>query len=253
MKEFEMHALAVFGTVLTVGALTAPIYYFGRGGSAIAGPRLSEMEVIEADLAMKSEEAPKTPQKVTRAPDPKVDEAVGGDPNAKPDACKKDSDCGAGKQCRNELCVRKETKHPDDQPVDLSQFDHPDDDADVGDTKVYKPGAFDGDEQGWAPATRGDKFYIELNKDLRANWEYPELLSDEGFPAGCIHITPDGKIPEVKMEEKSGNVELDDSVERALTALQKIRNQDPVEVPTHLLQEGVTEKWLCFRFKPKAS
>lgn len=254
MKELEMHALAVAGTLLTVGALVAPVYYLGSGGEAIAGPRLAEMEVIEADLAMKNEEAPKTPQKVTRKPDPKVDEAVGGDPNAKPEVCQKDADCGAGKQCRDGKCVRKETKHPDDPLPDLSQFDRPtDDDAEVGDTKVYKPGAFDGDEMGWAPTTRGDKFYIELNKDLRANWEYPEILSDQGTPAGCIHITADGKIPEIKMEEKSGNVELDDSVERALTALQKLRNQDPVEVPTHLLQEGVTEKWLCFRFKPKAS
>jgi hypothetical protein len=253
VKEFEMHALAVAGTLLTVGALAAPVYYLGGSGNAYAGPDLSKFEVIEADLAMKSEEAPKTPQKPTRTPDPKVDEAVGGDPNAKPDTCAKDSDCAPGKVCKNELCVRKDTKHPDDPP-DLSQFHHnTDDEADTGDTKIYKPGAFDGDEQGWAPTTRGDKFYIELNKDLRAGWEYPEILSDEGFPAGCVHLQPDGKIPEVKMMEKSGNVELDDSVERALAALQKLRNQDPVEVPTHLLQTGVTEKWLCFRFKPKAS
>jgi len=252
MKESQMHVLAAFGTILGVGVLVAPVALLGRGGNAVAGPNLAEMESIEADLAMKSEDAPKQPQKPTRAPDPKVDEAVGGDPNAKAETCKSDADCTDGKVCRNGVCAKKDTKHPDDPP-DLSQFHHnTDDDNEVGETKEYKPGAFDGDEFGWAPTTKGDKFYIDLIKDLREGWEYPTILSDEGVPVGCLHLSPDGKIADTLFKEKSGNSELDDSVERAMATLKKRRDQDPVEVPTHLLQEGVTEKWLCIRFKPKA-
>lgn len=254
MKDSELHMFAGIGTLLVSAALVVPPLLLGRRANAGPELNLAEMESIEAELAMKSEDAPRQPQKEKRAPDPVVDEQIGGDPNAKAQTCKVDADCGPGKVCRKSQCVKdKDKAHPDDPP-DLTQFHHTtDDDAEVGDQTPVKLGSFDGSEYGWAPTTKGDPFYIDLIKDLRENWEYPEISSDEGEPAACLRIEPDGKISDTNFKEKSGNAELDDSVERAINALRKARNDHPVEVPTHLLQQGVTTKWLCIRFKPKAS
>jgi len=254
MKEVQLHALAGLGTILVCAALAAPAVLLGRRAAAGPDINLAEMESIEAELAMKSEDAPKQPQKDRRAPDPKVDEAIGGDANAKAETCKTDADCAAGKVCKKSLCVKdKDKTHPDD-PIDLTKYQHKtDDDAEVGEPTPIKLGSFDGSEFGWAPTTKGDPFYIDMIKELRQNWEYPRISSDEGVPVGCLRLEANGKISDTLFKEKSGNAELDDSVERAMTAVRKNRNDNPIEVPTHLLQQGVTTKWLCIRFKPTAS
>jgi hypothetical protein len=250
-----MHMLAALGTALVSALVVAPPLLWGS--KATAGPELNlaAMESIEAELAMKSEEPDKQPKKVTRTPDPVKDETIGGDANAKAQVCKTDADCEAPKVCRKDQCVRDKKANPEDEPIDLSKFQRytEDDDAEVGDSKPVKLGSFDGSEFGWAPTSKGDPYYIELVKVLREHWEYPEISSDEGTPVGCLRLEPDGKISDTLFKEKSGNPELDDSVERAMSATVKIRNENPVEVPTHLLQEGVTTKWFCMRFKPKAS
>lgn len=249
-----MHLFAGVGTILVCALVTAPAMLLGS--KAVAGPdiNLAEMESIEAELAMKSEEPEKQPQKEKRAPDPVVDETIGGDATAKAETCKTDADCAAGKVCKQALCVKKDKPNPDDPLPDLTKFEHkPDDDLAVGEPTPVKLGSFDGSEFGWAPTTKGDPFYVALIRDLRANWEYPTLSSDEGVPVGCLRIELDGKISDTNFKEKSGNAELDDSVERAMAALSKLRNDNPIEVPTHLLSQGVTTKWLCIRFKPKAS
>jgi TonB family protein len=69
-----------------------------------------------------------------------------------------------------------------------------------------------------------------------------------GAAVGCFHIEPDGKIAGVKFEKPSGDETLDDSVQRALKATQKTRNDKPQPVPVEQL--GVIKKWVCFRFNP---
>src|SRR5687767_12761052 len=138
MKESEMHLFAGLGTIVLCAAVAVPATVFG--GRANAGPDidLSQMESIEAELAMKSETAPRQPQKEKRAPDPVVDKAIGGDPRAKAETCKVDADCAAGELCKNGQCVKdpKSKPKPDD-PIDLSKFKHntDDEDADVGKDK----------------------------------------------------------------------------------------------------------------------
>jgi outer membrane biosynthesis protein TonB len=256
MKETEMHMFAGLGTIVLCAAVVVPPTLLG--GSASAGPDidLSQMESIEAELAMKSETAPRQPQKEKRAPDPIIEEKIGGDAQAKAETCKADADCTAGQICKNGQCVKdpKSKAKPEDDPIDLSKFKHnTDDDAEVGEQKPVQLGSFDGSEYGWAPTNKGDPFYVDFIRDLRAVWEYPEIASDEGEPAGCFHLEPDGKISAIEFKTPSGNPELDDSVQRAMAAVQKQRNDNPVAVPTHLLQQGVTTRWLCIRFKPKAS
>src|SRR5262245_18363555 len=169
----NMHLIAGLGTVVLCAGLTAPVILLG-GNRADAGPEinLAEMESIETELAMKSEEPEKQPQKEKRAPDPVVDEAIGGDANAKADTCKADTDCPPGKLCKKGMCVKDPNKaHPEDSRV-LSKYKHnTDDDAESGDPTPVKLGSFDGDEFGWAPTTKGDPYYIELIKELREGWE----------------------------------------------------------------------------------
>ena len=62
-----MHMFAGLGTIVLCAAVVVPPTLLG--GSASAGPDidLSQMESIEAELAMKSETAPRQPQKEKRA------------------------------------------------------------------------------------------------------------------------------------------------------------------------------------------
>jgi outer membrane biosynthesis protein TonB len=232
MNDGGLHAFSVIGTVVVLGALGGGSLTWAGGG---AGPELNlaEMESIEASLAYKKAEPPRQPQKEKRAP---VEEKVEG--------ISRDSD-----------------KKPVDKPEDKKPADKPDKDfssvldkyrrgdaEDIGTPSDEPIGQFDGSEYGFAEETRGDPYFQVLVRDLRAGWEYPEIAKTEGVPVGCFHITGEGKIVDTKFKEPSGNPELDDSVERAIKALEKQRNQDPVPVPTHLLR-AVTTRWTCFRFK----
>jgi len=250
MKSFDMHLIAVLGAIAVCAGLSVPVVWIGREASAGPDLNLADMESIEAELAMKSEEAPKQPQKPKSAPVPLEDEAVGGDAKAAPETCKTDAQCAQGKVCRESQCVRSKP-NATDVPPDLTKFKHrTDDDEEPGNSTPIQLGAFDGDEFGWASGTKGDPFYIQLVKDLREGWEYPKILSDQGSAMGCFRIAPNGEISDTQVKEKSGNSELDDSVERAMISLKKRRSEHPIQVPTHLLNKG---DFLCLRFNPTPS
>ena len=249
MNETQLHIFASIGTVIVSALIAGPALYLTTRAT-VAEP-LPEMESIEAELAIKNQEAPKQPQKEKSQPDPIVDEKVGGDPNAKAPTCKQDTDCPPGQICKKSACVPdpKSKQHAEATP-DWERYKRTTDENEPGETKKPQVGAFDGSEFGWADANKGDPYYINFNKDLREGWEYPQISSDEGMPVGCLRIEASGKIVDTQLKDKSGNPELDDSVERAMNILKKSRNENPVEVPTHLLK-GWTTRWVCFRFKPK--
>ncbi|HUQ07039.1 MAG TPA: TonB C-terminal domain-containing protein [Kofleriaceae bacterium] len=217
-----MIALAIKGPDLSI---------FGRGKHgerAIA----EDMEVIDAALAERIKKPEAQPQKKFKPPDPKQPTLTATrDDQAKP--------------------IDKPQDKPTTDPVDpLAQFKrNNNDDEPVGAQTEPTVGAFDGDEFGFGDETRGDPYLGRLKADLLRGWEYPEILSDVGTPIGCIHLEPDGKIEQWELREKSGNAELDDSVERALKGLQKLRNDEPLEVPAHLVPK--TRKWICYRMKVK--
>jgi hypothetical protein len=96
--------------------------------------------------------------------------------------------------------------------------------------------------------TTGAPFWQGFVKDLRENFTLPTISETNGPPEGCFHITPDGKIADVKIKKKSDSPDLELAAENALDAVKKLRNANPVPVPTELL--GQTSRWICFRFDP---
>lgn len=228
----QLHTFSGLGTAL-VTAVAGVAVWWADSKADDDKPKpdpFADMEVIDAALAEKAPAQVVQPQKKFRTPDPVKPEGVSHDENAKP--------------------VDKPKDDPkDDIDIDkvLNRNRDDDDDLDVGPTTQPVVGAFDGDEQGWGDETKGDPYLGALKSDLLRAWEFPEILSDVGTPVGCIHLEPDGTIPEVVLREQSGNAELDDSVERALKELQKKREKDPKPVPAHLVPK--TRKWICYRMK----
>ena len=239
MKDSDFHLVSSLGTIVAAGLVMAAVLWADREADAATRKNpLDDMEVIDAALAELPPEPNTQVKKPVRPPPPPEEpQGVSHDDKAKPVLDRPD---------------KPRPPPPPDDPTDLLdkyRRDNQDDDLAVGKPVDQPQGAFDGDKRGFGDETRGDKFLGALKADLVRGWEYPEILDDVGTPVGCIHMEPDGKIPEIKLYEKSGNAELDDSVERALKKLQTLRNDEPELVPTHLLPR--TRQWICYRMKVK--
>jgi outer membrane biosynthesis protein TonB len=247
MKDSDLHVYAGIGTALVVALLATPVYVLA-GTETLPGLQLTEVESIEAELAMKSD-TKKQPDKPPPPPkDP--DEKIGGDANAKPEVCKQDADCGAGKLCKQGTCVADKSK-PDSPDVQMPPRRYTEDDATAGEATLPDLGQFDGDERGFAQKSSGHPYMQQLAADVHESFEYPELLKGQGSVDVCVRLTPEGKIIDTKKwGAGSGNPEIDDSGERAVKKMIDKRNADPQIVPTELLAKGVTIKWLCFRLTP---
>ncbi len=241
VTEKEMQIYSGVGTLFITSVLVALVIkgpdlsLFGSGKKFRGGSNVDDMEVIDAALAELPKKKEQQPQKQFRAPEPKQPTvAPTRDDQAKP--------------------MDKPEDKPDVKPTDpvdpLAQFRRDsNDDEPVGKPTEQPVGAFDGSEFGFGDVTKGDRYLGQLKADLLRAWNYPEILSDVGTPIGCIHMEPDGKIETWELREKSGNFELDDSVERALKKLQEVRNAEPIPVPPHLIP--TTRKWICYRMKVK--
>lgn len=236
MKDSEIQVVSVFGTALLTAALFAPVLFFTEAAEAHK-PEFGEMEAIEASVAYKKVPQ-KQPQKQLKEKQPvEKPEGVSHDEQKKPPE-KKDE-------------PKKPAKKDDTDP--LAKFHHPTDDDDSQSGKpTTAPGDFNGESFGWASVTTGHPFWRKLVTDFRQGWEIPSISAADAkvLPAGCFHITPDGKIQDTKFKEKSGNDVLDDSVQRGLDALKKLRNENPIPVPNELL--AATNQWICFRFNPNS-
>jgi len=232
----QLHGFACVGTIVLAGSLFGTTLYLTEAAAGASHePQLKEMVTIEASLARKSEKK-KQPQKELRAPEPpKPPEGVSHDENKKPlDKKPREDD--------------KKPK-PDDKPIDISKYKHPtDDDPQPGARPTTDIGQFDGSEKGFAPINAGNPYWQNLVADFHQVWEIPTISKVNGAAVGCFHIEPDGKIAAIKFDAQSGDDTLDDSVQRAMKATQKARNDKPLPVPTEQL--GVIKKWVCFRFNP---
>jgi outer membrane biosynthesis protein TonB len=233
----QMHGFALVGTFVLTGALFGGTLYLTEAAELDAHqPELKEMVTIEASLARKSEQK-KQPQKELKAPEPDVKpEGVSHDENKKPpDKPKEDKP--------------KPKPRPDDKPIDIHKFKHAsDDDPQPGAQPITNIGQFDGSEKGFAPLNAGNPYWQNLVAEFHQVWEIPQISKVNGAAVGCFHIEPDGKIAGIKFDAPSGDQTLDDSVQRALKATQKVRNDKPQPVPVEQL--GVIKKWVCFRFNP---
>jgi hypothetical protein len=234
MKNGEMHMMAALGAALFSAALIVPTVWFSEA-RASSGPVLDNMEVLEASLAYKKPNAPKQPQKVRQAPQPEVKpQGVSRDENKQVDE-KKPED-------------KKEAKPANVTDVLHDYRRNQDDDTEVG-TPTENIGAFDGSEFGVGDVTKGDPYFARLANDL--GWSPPELArSGAEAPVGCIQMTKDGKIPQTTFKVK-GDDDIATLAESALRDLKKKRNEQPEEVPTHLLK-ALTTRWVCFKFTAKS-
>jgi hypothetical protein len=248
-KDGEIQAVSILGTAILTSALALPVVYLTEA-AAPQTVRFDDMESIEASIAYKKVPQ-KQPEKKTSQPEVKKQEGISHDENKKPvDQCKADSDCKPDDKCKNGKCVPREEPKKVVQNTDdvLAKFHHStDEDADPG-KPVTQPGDFNGNEEGWAPTTTGNPFWQGFVKDIRQNFNLPTISETNGPPEGCFHITPDGKIAETKIKKKSDSPDLELAAENALDAVKKLRNDNPVQVPTELL--GQISRWICFRFDP---
>jgi hypothetical protein len=186
---------------------------------------------IEASLAMKKTKAVQ-PQKQFKPPEPTKQETVSHDADKKPDEPKKKDD---------------PKKPTDDKPVDITKFKHAtdDDDAPVG-KAVVQIGDLNGSEFGDSATSIGDPYFGRLRADMHFN--PPEIAKGDSVPIGCILLQADGKIADSRFKESTGD-DLQTAAEAAIKQLVKTRNENPIEVPTHLLK--YTTHYLCFHFTIK--
>jgi hypothetical protein len=249
-KDGEIQVVSVLGTMILTSALCLPVAYLTEKATA-EKTKWDDMESIEASIAYKKTPQ-KQPQKKTVQPDVVKDEGVSRDENKKPiEGCKLDKDCKADEKCKNAKCVPKDDKKTVAQvdPKDPFKGHHRDDDDAPTGKPTTDPGDFNGNEFGWAPQTKGHPFWQKFAQDIHENFTLPEISTANGIPVGCFHISPDGKIVDTKFKEKSGSPDLDDAADRAINAVKKLRNDNPIPVPTELL--GATNRWICIRFDPK--
>jgi outer membrane biosynthesis protein TonB len=232
----QLHGFALAGTIVLTIVLFGGTLYLTEAAEVDPVPPLKEMMTIEASLAKKAEKKVQ-PQKELKAPEPPPKpEGVSRDENKKPEEKKPEE-------------KKPPPKPKDDKPIDLSKFKHPtDDEPQPGAKPTTDIGTFDGSEKGFAPLNAGNPYWQNLVADFHQVWEIPQISKVNGAAVGCIHIEGDGKIVAVKFDTPSGDETLDDSVQRAMKATQKARNEKPQPVPTEQL--GVIKKWVCFRFNP---
>lgn len=235
MKEPQLHAYSTIGTVLATAGVVIAVYFADEaaGSTGAAADPYENMVVIDAALAEKSTAEKKQPQKEFRPPpEPVKPVGVSHDENAKP-------------------VVEPDKPKPDPKVdvqsvLDKNRAKEEDEDLPVGKPEI-ETGRVDGVEIGYGDKTYGDPFLGALKSGVMRAWEFPEILSDVGTPLGCIQLKADGTIEDIEVKKPSGNAELDDSVERALTALQKSINQEPKPLPAKL--EYLTRMQLCWRMK----
>ena len=250
-KESEMQTISVLATVIVTGALFLPVLYLTEKADDVKS-KFDDMESIEASVAFKKEPK-KQPQKQTSQPEIKKDDTVSHDENKKPiEGCKVDSDCKADQKCKDTRCVAKVEKVTTADPKDpFKGIHHTEDDDQPTGKPVTEVGDFNGNEEGWAPTTKGHPFWQGFAKDIHDNFTLPEISDANGIPVGCFHIAPDGKIVDTKVKTKSGSPDLDQAAEHAIDAVKKLRNDNPVPVPTEL--SGAVNRWICIRFDPKSA
>lgn len=247
-----MQTISVLGAVVISVGLFAPVLFLTEKADA-ARSKLEDMESIEASIAFKKEPQ-KQPQKQTSQPEIKKDEGISKDETKKPiEGCKADSECKDDEKCKEGRCVpKKEKVVAQADPKDVfDKFKHHDDDDNAAGKPVTQAGDFNGNEEGWAPITKGHPFWQGFAKDIHENFSLPEISEANGIPVGCFHIAPDGKIVDTKVKEKSGSPDLDQAAEHAIDAVKKLRNDNPTPVPTELL--GAINRWICIRFDPKSA
>jgi hypothetical protein len=227
--------LILHGAIIAV--LVAGEQIFGLGGGKDAEARFENSETIEASLAFKAvdpkDRQPQKQKKKKYRPDDRApvikDETAPPRPDEKPPDHKV-------KVNKDEIDIESTLKKNKLQDESLSS---------TGAEEVPKEGATDGSEWGTEKDAKGHPYAGELKGRIYGAWQLPSLEQGTGEAVGCVKLDREGKIVDRHVKTKSGNANLDRSVELALKQAPDM--EDPV--PDDLI-DLMTAKGICFRFTP---
>jgi hypothetical protein len=120
-----------------------------------------------------------------------------------------------------------------------------DDLSSTGVEEVPKAGSADGSKWGSEIEAKGHPYVGELKGRIHSVWTLPSLETGGGLVLGCVKLDESGKIVGRHVKKKSGNANLDRSVELALKQAPDMEAPVPDE-----LRELITVDGICFEFKP---
>jgi len=225
-------------TALVHGALA--VLFVARGGdagcggraSADAAARFENAETIEAALAFKEVKPQSNQPQKQRKKKYRPDNApVVHNPDAPERPPPPDHKVKVEKE---EIDIESILEKNRAQNIDLSS---------TGVDELPKEGSADGSEWGSEREAKGHPYAGELKGRIKSVWQVPALETGGGVAEGCVKLDRSGKIVDRFVKKKSGNANLDRSVETALNEAPDM--EDPV--PDDLV-DLVTVKGICFRF-----
>lgn len=246
LNNGEMHAISACGAVVLALLIGVPTVWFAEGKAVDDGPKLEDMEAIEASLAVRKKPQKQPQKKIEQKPQEQKPDGVSRDETKKVEenVCKVDKDCKNGLVCTKGKCEKPRIAQQTETTPQTGPVTSIDPDSQKGDKPTTAIGDFNDNEKGWAEETKGHPFFQRVAKDFVENFEYPKILQGESA-VGCIHMLADGTIQKYKVDPKSGEDTLDDAVERALKKMKQLRAQNPEPPPVELLKQATT-RWICF-------
>ena len=260
----DSSGLKIGGLVVTVllhaALVVVTISKLGGDSAAASDPseRFDESITIEAALAFK-EVQPQSRQPVKQKKEkyaPPVEEVPvpaetpPPEPPPEPEAPRIDTDnqvqAEEPPKAAKEKPKHKVKPRPDEiDPESILEKNRVQDEdlSETGVDEMPKEGSADGSAWGSERDARGDPYAGELRGRIESVWSVPSVETGTGVAQGCVKLDEDGKIVDRHVKKKSGNANLDRSVELALKQAPDM--EDPV--PEHLI-DLITVKGICFRF-----
>jgi outer membrane biosynthesis protein TonB len=249
----------VVTVLLHVGLVALALTNLGGGDSRADSSdesRFDSAVTIEAALAFKEvkpqSRQPQKQKKETYAPPvPEVVEPVpeAPEPPPEPEAPKIDTD--NVEQPIEEAAPKEKPKHkvkPKKDEIDIKSTleknrAQDEDLSSTGAEEVPQEGSADGSKWGTETDARGHPYAAELKGRIYSVWSVPALETGGGETHGCVKLDIFGKIVDRHVKKKSGNANLDRSVELALKQAPDM--EEPVPDDLRVL---ITVKGICFRF-----
>ena len=227
------------GTVLFHAALAVvALSHLGGGSPADASARFENAVTIEASLAFKevkpqSRQPQKQRKQVAPPPEP---EKIASEPLVPAEPEPEDKPRPKPKPRSANVNIEETLKEHHISEEDLSS---------TGVDEVPKEGSADGSKWGTEVDAKGHPYAAELKGRIYSVWTLPTLETGTGEVHGCVKLDESGKIVDRHVKKKSGNANLDRSVELALKQAPDMDKPVPDE-----LRSLITVKGICFRFTP---
>jgi outer membrane biosynthesis protein TonB len=260
----ESRGLQVGGVVVTVllhaALVVVTISNLDEGSTAAADPskKFENATTIEAALAFK-EVKPQSRQPVKQKKEkyaPPVEETpvpTEEPPPPEPEAPKVDTD-NVVEEVEPPKGAKEPPKHkvkPKKDEIDINSTleknrSQDEDLSSTGVDEVPQEGSADGSKWGTETDAKGHPYAGELKGRIYSAWTVPSLETGGGEVHGCVKLDEDGKIVDRHVKKKSGNANLDRSVELALKQAPDMEEPVPED-----LVGLITVKGICFRFTLK--